>query len=64
METGFKLFLWQNKNKEEMFVETLSYSPMRNLIIQGRGGKDQSIFKKFSCHDISVVSQLSSPYVI
>ena len=33
---------------------------MRNLIIQAHGGKDQSISRKFSSHDIDVAKSFTS----
>jgi len=45
IEAGFKLFSWQKNAMGKKYAESLSLSPMRNLIIQGHGDKDQSIFK-------------------
>ena len=44
IESGFKLFSWKKNGDGEMYAESLSYSPMRNLIIQGHDDKEQSIF--------------------
>ena len=58
IESGFKLFSWKKNATKEMYAESLSYSPMRNLIIQGHDDKEQSIFKKFSSDDIKVVREV------